>query len=138
MGTLDVVCKMYKHQLDELIYNLRALEFEKNTLQELVNSTLAQMKFEIDKYQETEYSKVLALYLEQQDNNIKVYREKIQKVEASIEGLREEIGQKFSEIKKLDSLIEDKKLKIKQELDKLERDSQDEISSQSLLRLLDS
>lgn len=134
MNTLGVMHKMHKNELNDLVYSLKKLEAQKNSAQDLISQILAQTKLETDKYQGGQYSSILASYLKQQDDDIEMHKSKIQELEVLIQNLQEEIGEKFAEIKKLELLIKNKDLKAKQELDKLESDAQDEMSSQAMFR----
>jgi flagellar biosynthesis chaperone FliJ len=134
MSTLSVMHKMHKHKLDDLVYNLKKLESEKNVTQNLLSQTLTTIKLEINRYEGTEYSNLLKSYLKLEENKIQKYENKIQELGSLIQNLQEEILEGFAEIKKLELLIKNKNLKVKQELDKLESDEVDEISSQAISR----
>jgi flagellar biosynthesis chaperone FliJ len=114
METLEVMLKLHQQKLDILTSELGKVEAKKNQLESLLEAIRDNINNESSKYQGTEYSIILERYVEVATNQALMHQEQISLLSKQTLELRQKIAKEFAELKKIEILIKNNKLKLQQ------------------------
>lgn len=114
---LKTLIKLNKNKLDKILKDIEFQEAEKNRVTNKKLNIENEVRLEIDKYSNTEYSFMLQKYIENSDNIIKSLNAQIQRLDEIIHKLRLALRDQYSELKKFEIALE-KKLSLELEKEK--------------------
>lgn len=109
MKTLTTLIKLNKHKLDKILRQIEHTESEKARL-ELKKSVIeAEVEAEIQKYSTSQYAYMLERYLENSRKLLQRIEVQILQASLSIDKLRSALRDQYSELKKFEIALENKK-----------------------------
>ncbi len=114
---LKTLIKLNKNKLDKILKDIEFQETEKNRVISKKLHIENEVRLEIDKYSNTEYSFMLQKYIENSDRIIKSLNAQIQRLNEIIQKLRLSLRDQYSELKKFEIALE-KKLQLEFEKEK--------------------
>ncbi len=114
---LKTLIKLNKNKLDKILKDIEFQEAEKNRVTNKKLTIENEVRLEIDKYSNTEYSFMLQKYIEHSEKIIKSLNAQIERLNEIIHKLRSSLRDQYSELKKFEIALE-KKLSLELEKEK--------------------
>ena len=129
MKTIKTLIKFHKKQLDNLLNSINALESQKNQLNLFLEDLNNQAKKESENYIGTEYAFMLDKYLANLQVSRKQLTTQITQLTCQIKLLRDQLHDKFAELKKFEIALQNRLIKEQMEVKKAETKFLDELNN---------
>jgi flagellar export protein FliJ len=127
--SLKTLIKLHKKELDDLLSRINALENQKDELCLFLQNLEVEATRELEYYAGTEYAFMLGKYLENVEINRKHLISQITQVTGQIKLLRNQLHDKFAELKKFEIALQNRLNKEQNEIKKAETKLLDEINT---------
>lgn len=109
MKTLTTLIKLHKNQLDKILRQIEHTESEKVRLELKKKAVEEEAEAEVQKYSTSQYAYMLERYLENSRKLLQRIDVQILQVSLSIDKLRSVLRDQYSELKKFEIALENKK-----------------------------
>ena len=129
MKPFKTLVKFHKKQIDDILLQISALETQKNQILNEVERILQEYQKELGQYSgRMEYCSILDQYMIQVRKQEKSYKVQIKDIESTVEKLRDDLLNRYAELKKFEIILKRKTLALKQAEEKKENDALDELT----------
>ncbi len=108
MKTLKTLVKLNKKILDEIVIDINKSETEKSLLLQRSNDLQNQIESEIESYHSSEYSFMLEQYLHDSRKKQQRIKAQIDRLNLTIEKLRQNLAKQYSELKKYEIALQNR------------------------------
>ncbi len=107
---LKTLIKLNKNKLDKILKEIKAQETERANVIERKNILCREIDFEVEKYSLTEFSYMLEKYIEQSTKQINRMDAQIDRFDRILVLLRKDLQDQYSELKKFEIALDNRKL----------------------------
>jgi len=128
MKALKTLVKLHQKQLDDVLRQIGLAEKQKLEIEQALAKILTDAKREFESYNTTKYAFMLEQYMHHARFQEKSCKKEIAMLEYQIKILRDELFDKFTELKKLELVLERRQKAYKAMVTKREDKTVDEIT----------
>lgn len=107
---LKTLIKLNKNKLDKILKDIKAQETERDNVIERKNILCREIDSEVEKYSLTEFSYMLEKYIEQSTKQINRMDAQIDRFDRILVLLKKDLQDQYSELKKFEIALDNRKL----------------------------